>query len=113
MIYFAKSPETKIRGSLNFNKGGWSPMSEESIPNGGNKDGQCPYCSGHLVLSRKTLLQGDNIYWQKPWGSSLKMDTAVRSSACMDCGGVTFHLRDTQRAIREYSELSEDEKKKY
>jgi len=64
-----------------------------------------------MVKSRKTMLQGVHIYWQKPWGSPLKMDEAVRPLACVDCGGVILALRDASRVSREWKALDENEKK--
>ena len=85
-------------------------MGEEPVENGGLKSGECPYCGEQVLESRKTLLHGDNIYWQKPWGLALKMDEAVVTMACMECGGVSFKLRDSPRVLREYRELPDDER---
>ena len=72
---------------------------------------ECPYCGGQMFKSRKTMLQGIHIYWQKPWGSTLKMDEAVMPLACVECGGVILALRDASRVSREWKQLSEKEKK--
>ncbi len=92
----------------------------EKIPTRENKlyiDGslkgvECPYCGGRMLKSRKSMLQGIHIYWQKPWGSPLKMDEAVKPLACIQCGGVILALRDASRVAREWKNLSEEEKQK-
>ena len=73
---------------------------------------ECPYCGGQMLKSRKSVLQGIHVYWQKPWGSALKMDEAVVPLACVKCGGVILALRDSHRVFREWSNLSEEEKQK-
>jgi hypothetical protein len=71
---------------------------------------ECPYCKGTMVASRKSMLQGIHIYWQKPWGPILKMDEAVVPLACVHCGGVMLALRDASRVAREWEKLSEEER---
>ena len=63
-----------------------------------------------MLKSRKTMLQGIHIYWQKPWGPTLKMDEAIIPLACVECGGVMLALRDANRVTREWKKLSEEEK---
>jgi len=89
-------------------------MTEEEKPNidSSLKGVECPYCGGLMLKSRKSMLQGIHIYWQKPWGSTLKMDEAVRPLACVQCGGVILALRDASRVAREWKKLSEEEKEK-
>ena len=65
-----------------------------------------------MLKSRRTLLQGIHVYWQKPWSSTLKMDEAVMPLACVECGGVILALRDAARVTREWQMLSEEEKQK-
>ncbi len=79
--------------------------------NGSLSHVECPYCGGQMLKSRKTMLQGIHIYWQKPWGTTLKMDEAILPLACVDCGGVILALRDASRVSREWKKLSENEKK--
>ena len=63
-----------------------------------------------MLKSRKSMLQGIHVYWQKPWGSTLKMDEAIVPLACVQCGGVILALRDATRVAREWENLPEDEK---
>ncbi len=76
---------------------------------GSLKHVECPYCGGEMLQSRKSMLQGIHIYWQKPWGSTLKMDEAIIPLACVQCGGVILALRDAARVSREWANLSEEE----
>lgn len=92
-------------------------MADTSIPGGGNprvdgslKGVECPYCGGRMLKSRKSMLQGIHVYWQKPWGPTLRMDEAVVPLACVQCGGVIFALRDAARVAREWDKLPMDEK---
>jgi hypothetical protein len=52
------------------------------------------------------------MYWNKPWGSALKMSAHVIPFACMSCGRVYLYLGDRNKVLREYTELPEDDKKK-
>ena len=73
----------------------------------------CPYCGGRMLKSRKNLLRGmTHIYWQKPWGSILKMDEPVVPMACVTCGAVMMALRDSARVAREWRELSDEDRKR-
>lgn len=71
---------------------------------------ECPYCGGRMLQGRKTFLQGVHIYWQKPWGPTIRMDEAVMPLACVECGGVILALRDSGKVSREWHALSEEEK---
>jgi ribosomal protein S27AE len=86
--------------------GGKKPL----IINGSLKHVECPYCGGEMFQSRKSMLQGIHVYWQKPWGPTLKMDEAIIPLACVKCGGVILALRDAARVSREWANLSEAEK---
>jgi len=72
---------------------------------------RCPNCKGIIISNRKTLLQNINVYWQKPWGGTLKMDEPVMPYACVVCGQVTLILKNRKKVVREWNELSDDEKK--
>ena len=84
----------------------------DSGPNidNGLKSVECPYCGGRMLKSRKSMIQNTRIYWQKPWGNTLKMDEAIVPLACVQCGGVILALRDSARVAREWNNLSDDEK---
>ncbi|MCK5309228.1 MAG: hypothetical protein KAJ64_01125 [Thermoplasmata archaeon] len=73
---------------------------------------ECPYCGGQMLKSRKSMLQGIHVYWQKPWGSTLKMDEAIVPLACTQCGGVILALRDATRITREWEALPDEDKNK-
>lgn len=79
---------------------------------GSLKGVECPYCGGKMLRSRKSVLQGIHIYWQKPWGPVLKMDEPVVPLACVHCGGVILALRDATRVVREWDALPEDERRR-
>ncbi|MEE9150865.1 MAG: hypothetical protein V3U20_03425 [Thermoplasmata archaeon] len=72
---------------------------------------KCDSCDGVLVRSRKFIVS-TNMYWNRPWGSALKMSAPVIPYACTSCGRVYLFLGDKNKIIREFSGLSEDEKKK-
>ncbi len=65
-----------------------------------------------MLKSRKSMLQGIHVYWQKPWGSTLKMDEAIVPLACTQCGGVILALRDATRITREWEALPDEDKNK-
>jgi len=73
---------------------------------------ECPYCGGRMLASRKSMLQGIAVYWQKPWGSTLKMDEPVVPLACVQCGAVVMALRDAARVSREWQALTTEERNK-
>jgi hypothetical protein len=50
-------------------------------------------------------------YWLRPWGSTLKMSEMIIPWACMECGRVTYILRDFHKIKRDFDALSDDEKK--
>ena len=80
---------------------------------GSLKKVECPYCGGRMLKSRRNLLQGmTHVYWQKPWGSIFKMDEPVVTMACVNCGAVMLALRDSNKVAREWSSLSDDEKRR-
>lgn len=70
---------------------------------------KCDSCDEPLVRSRK-FMASTNMYWNRPWGSALKMSAPVIPYACMKCGKVYLYIRDRNKIIREYNELSEAEK---
>ena len=63
-----------------------------------------------MLKSRKSMLQGIHVYWQKPWGNTLKMDEAIVPLACIQCGGVILALRDVTRITREWEALPDEDK---
>ena len=63
-----------------------------------------------MLKSRKSMLQGIHVYWQKPWGPTLKMDEAIVPLACVQCGGVILALRDATRITREWEALPDEDK---
>ncbi len=75
------------------------------------KDGQpkCDSCDGVLVRSRK-FIASTNMYWNRPWGSALKMSSPVIPYACMNCGRVYLFLGDKKKIIREFNGLPDDTK---
>ncbi|MEW5937541.1 MAG: hypothetical protein AB1665_06970 [Candidatus Thermoplasmatota archaeon] len=74
---------------------------------------ECPFCGGPMLRSRRSPLQRlVHLYWQKPWGSTLRMDEPVVPLACVQCGGVIFALRDAARVAREWVTLGEEERSK-
>lgn len=72
---------------------------------------KCDSCDNPLVRSRK-FLASTNMYWNRPWGSALKMSGPVIPYACLKCGRVYLFLGDKNKIIREFNGLPEDEKKK-
>lgn len=86
---------------------------EKRTVSGSLRKVECPYCGGKMLKSRRNLLQGmSHVYWQKPWGSMLKMDEPVVSLACVRCGGVILALRDSAKISREWEKLTDEEKRK-
>jgi DNA-directed RNA polymerase subunit N (RpoN/RPB10) len=74
---------------------------------------KCPYCGGRMLASRRNILSGmTHMYWQKPWGQSLRMDEPIVPMACVSCGAVLFALRDSARVSREWQALSEADKRR-
>jgi hypothetical protein len=73
---------------------------------------KCQSCGGILVRSRK-FIASTNMYWNKPWGSALKMSAPVIPYACMNCGRVYLFLGDKKKIIREYNDQPEAERQKY
>jgi hypothetical protein len=76
------------------------------------KGSNCDSCGGSLIRSRK-FLASTNMYWNRPWGSALKMSASVIPFACMSCGRVYLYLGDKNKILREFKDLHEGEKKKY
>jgi len=72
---------------------------------------KCDSCGGLLVRSRK-FIASTNMYWNRPWGSALKMSGPVIPYACLNCGRVYLFLGDKNKIIREFEGLPEDEKEK-
>lgn len=70
---------------------------------------KCDSCGGLLVRSRK-FIASTNMYWNRPWGSALKMSAPVIPFACMNCGRIYLYLGDKKKIIREFNELSDDTK---
>lgn len=70
---------------------------------------KCDSCDGVLVRSRK-FIASTNVYWNRPWGSALKMSAPVIPFACMNCGRVYLYLGDKKKIIREFNGLPEDMK---
>ena len=77
----------------------------------GDQPPKCSNCGEELLPTRKTKVVHQYLYWQKPWGSAFTMDEVYLPHACMKCGNVQFFLKNRERVIQEYSELSEDERK--
>lgn len=75
-----------------------------------NGQPKCESCGAQLVRSRK-FIASTNMYWNRPWGSALKMSAPVIPYACMNCGRIYLYLGDKKKIIREYNELPENEKK--
>jgi len=71
----------------------------------------CVTCGDALVPPRK-FIASTYMYWNRPWGSILKMSAPVIPYACMKCGRVYLYLSDKNKIIREFSKLPEDEKNK-
>jgi DNA-directed RNA polymerase subunit RPC12/RpoP len=71
---------------------------------------KCESCGSPLVRSRK-FIASTNMYWNRPWGSALKMSAPVIPYACMNCGRIYLYLGDKKKIIREFNELPENEKK--
>jgi hypothetical protein len=61
------------------------------------------------VESRK-FLGSNQVYWNRPWGSTLKMSVPVIPYVCMHCGRVYLYLGDRNKVIREFTNLSEKER---
>jgi hypothetical protein len=53
------------------------------------------------------------MYWNRPWGGTLRMSVAVIPHACMSCGRVFLFLGDRKRVIREFKDLPDEDKRKY
>jgi hypothetical protein len=78
---------------------------------GSNKNKQkCESCNSSLVSSRK-FIASTYMYWNKPWGGSLKMSVPVIPYACVNCGRVYLYLSDKNKIIREFGELPDEMKK--
>jgi hypothetical protein len=73
---------------------------------------KCDTCGRALVHSRK-FIASTNVYWNKPWGSALKMSVPVIPHACMKCGRVYFYLGDRKKIIREFNDQPEADRKRY
>jgi hypothetical protein len=78
-----------------------------------NQDGKptCDSCGSPLVQSKK-FIASTYMYWNRPWGGTLKMSVPVIPFACMKCGRVYLFMGDKNKIIREFNELPENEKKK-
>lgn len=72
---------------------------------------KCVSCGATLLRSRK-FIASKHMYWNRPWGGTLKMSDPVIPYACMGCGRVYLYLRDKNRIIREFCDLPEAEKTK-
>lgn len=72
---------------------------------------KCDSCNVALMRSRK-FIASTNMYWNRPWGSVLKMSAPVIPYACMNCGRVYLYLSDKKKIVREFNELSDDAKNK-
>ncbi|UCG68966.1 MAG: hypothetical protein JSV09_14445 [Thermoplasmata archaeon] len=73
---------------------------------------KCHSCGGILIRARK-FIASTNMYWNKPWGSALKMSAPVIPFACMNCGRVYLFLSDRKKIIREFNDLPESEQENY
>ncbi len=80
----------------------------------GNKESKstCDSCDTPLVQSKK-FIASTNMYWNRPWGGTLKMSVPVIPFACIKCGRVYLFLGDKNKIIREFNVLPENEKKQY
>lgn len=65
---------------------------------------KCPYCGGPLVRSKSWSTSGHFISWLKPWASWMKLSVPVWPWACMNCGRMTFYLKDSRAVLREFRE---------
>jgi hypothetical protein len=73
---------------------------------------KCESCGDVLVQSRK-FMASTYMYWNRPWGGTLRMSVAVIPYACMSCGRVYLYLGDRKRVIREFKDLPDEEKRKH
>lgn len=73
---------------------------------------KCDTCGNTLVQARR-FIASTNVYWNKPWGSALKMSAPVIPYACMKCGRVYLYLSDRKKIIREFNDLSESDQKTF
>lgn len=73
---------------------------------------RCVTCGDTLVPSRK-FIASTYMYWNRPWGSMLKMSVPVTPYACMTCGRVYLYLSDKNKIIREFNELPEEERENH
>jgi predicted RNA-binding Zn-ribbon protein involved in translation (DUF1610 family) len=77
-----------------------------------NNHPKCDTCGAELVQSRK-FMASTYMYWHRPWGSSLKMSSAVIPFACMSCGRVFLYLGDKNKILREFKDLPVEDRKKF
>ena len=71
---------------------------------------RCDSCNGVLVRPRK-FIASTHMYWNRPWGSTLKMSAPVIPYACVNCGRVFLFLGDRKKIIREFKGLPEDKQR--
>lgn len=70
---------------------------------------KCESCGELLVQSRK-FIASTHMYWNRPWGGTLKMSVAVIPYACMVCGRVYLYLGDRNKILREFKDLPDEQK---
>ncbi|UCE73933.1 MAG: hypothetical protein JSV56_13080 [Methanomassiliicoccales archaeon] len=73
---------------------------------------KCDSCGDSLVRSRK-FMASTYMYWNRPWGSALKMSAPVIPYACMSCGRVYLYIGDRKKILREFNDQPEADRKKY
>jgi hypothetical protein len=69
----------------------------------------CESCGEPLVESRK-FFGSNKVYWNRPWGSTLKMSVPIIPHVCMHCGRVYLFLGDRNKIIREFTSLPDKDK---
>ena len=89
-----------------------SPNRETEWHDSRRENWKCPHCGQPMIKSRNSILQSIKVYWQKPWGTIIKMDEPVIPFACVNCGYVMMMLRDHHKVSNEWNRLSDEERKK-